>query len=415
MFGLNHKRLKHFFLNTFPEQLRFELMRNKVHLNHNWPSPSLEIKIATSEEELESAYRLLHDSYVNTGFMKPHSTGMRILPQHLLPQTATIVAMWDKRVIGTLSLIRDNPFGLPLEKIFDISSRRTGKRRLAEVSSLAIDPSYRSDISKVSFPLFRFVYQYARHFFGTHEFVIAVNPSMANLYLGLMCFEKLEKATKSYNFVNGAKAVGLFLNFENCSERWLAAFGSRPDHQNLYRYWTAIPDEVRNQLPKRKYFTATDLVITPQLLENFFLEKGEIWKTLTISDIKTLIETYQHPKYQEVFERLYTRYQFSSFKSQRIEVQMPAQIDEVLIGEVLDISKNELLLRTNERLTIGQMLPLRIRVNNEHWMRIDVQIVWMAQDAAGAQVINPCIEWIQMIQTLETDFESLAIGRGPSS
>ncbi|MBY0415621.1 MAG: GNAT family N-acetyltransferase, partial [Bdellovibrionales bacterium] len=201
-------------LTFLPESLRYSLMRKKVRINPAWPSPNLQIKIAETEEELESAYKLLHDSYVKAGYMNPHPTGMRVLPQHLLPQTTTIVAVWSGKIIGTLSLIRDNPFGLPLEKIFDVNDRRANGRRLAEVSSLAVDPKYRGLINTALFPLFRYVYQYARDCFGTHEFVIAVNPSMVDLYLGFMCFEKIKSKAKSYDFVKGAPAVGLYLNFE---------------------------------------------------------------------------------------------------------------------------------------------------------------------------------------------------------
>lgn len=120
------RRFNRTLLKLLPERLRLSVMQRKLRIDSNWPSDSLEIKIADNEEELASAYRILHDSYVNAQFMDPHPTNMRIIPQHLLPQTSTIVAKWDETVIGTVSLIRDNPFGLPLEKIFDVTERRGG-------------------------------------------------------------------------------------------------------------------------------------------------------------------------------------------------------------------------------------------------------------------------------------------------
>ncbi len=177
----SRRKLSRKLLGRLPAKPRLALMRKSAKIQHEWPSRSLEIKIADTEDELSNASRLLHDSYVKSGLMNPEPSGMRVLSQHLLPQTTTIVAKWEGQVIGTLSLIRDNPFGLPIEKIFDVSSRRSNGRRLAEVSSLAIDPRFRGQSSQALFPLFLFVYQYAKFYFGTHEFVISVNPSLVDM------------------------------------------------------------------------------------------------------------------------------------------------------------------------------------------------------------------------------------------
>lgn len=265
-----NKNIRRVIFKFTPMAIKLFLMRRFVRINSNWPSDHLEIKIADTTEELESAYKLLHDSYVKSGFMNPDPTGLRVLSQHLLPQTTTIVAKWDNKVIGTLSLIRDNPFGLPLEKIFDVSERRINGRRLAEVSSLAVDPNYRGQINLSLFPLFRFVYQYARDCFGIHEFVIAVNPSMVDLYLGYMCFEKLKAKPKAYDFVNGAPAVGLFLNFQTITHKWKLLFNHRPDNANFYKYWSELLTDSRNQMPIRNYHSSSDPILTPMILENFF-------------------------------------------------------------------------------------------------------------------------------------------------
>jgi len=404
----NRRDLSRKLLAALPEKIRFSLMRNRVRIKSEWPSESLEIKIATSEEELASAYRLLHDSYVKSGFMNPDPTGMRVLPQHLLPQTTTIVAKWDGKVIGTLSLIRDNPFGLPLEKAFDISDRRFSGRRLAEVSSLAVDPAYRGQINSALFPMFRFVYQYARNCFGIHEFVIAVNPSMVDLYLGFMCFERLKAQKKAYDFVKGAPAVALYLNFETALERWRNVFAHRPESSNFLKYWTEIPTNIRNQMPKRRYHSSSDPILTPKLLADFFLSKAQLASRLTFKEIQMLLDVYPFPGFRKALIPLQAEV---SRKHVRIETQMRAELEfNKSVAEVLNVSKHGLLLRTSlATLTPGQVLEMTVWLNESSATKLNVTVRWSPQNSLfGLSITNPPKEWERMVETLEHEYKKFS-------
>ncbi len=374
-------------------------------INPEWPSESLEIKIADSESELADAYRLLHDSYVNAGFMSPQPCGMRVLPQHLLPQTTTIVAKWDGQVIGTLSLIRDNAFGLPMEKIFGLEQRRAGSRRLAEVSSLAIDPKYRGQANQALFPLFRFVYQYAKHYFGTHEFVIAVNPSTVDMYLGFMCFEKLPAPTKSYDFVKGAPAVGLYLNFETCEDRWRKKFGARKTSSNFHKYWTEIPIDENNRLPKRAYHTSSDPILTPKLLSEFFLDKAQLARKLTFTEIQVLMTVYPFLDYHKVLLPLN---EILLRKNARMETQMKAEFGDTKIPvSVWNVSSDGILLRaTAPGIQLNEKSHINVWINNLEMTRLEVEVKWCSQkNLFGLQIIAANEKWSQMIQIIESEFK----------
>lgn len=404
----NRRRISRALLNYMPDMLRFEVMRKNIRINPKWPSPLFEIKIASTEYELSAAYRLLHDSYVKSGFMNPDSTGMRVLPQHLLPHTTTIVAKWDGTVIGTLSLIRDNPLGLPMEKIFNVNHRRKGGRRLAEVSSLAVNPKFRGQVSQALFPLFRYVYQYAKEYFGIHEFVIAVNPSMVDLYLAFMCFERLKAKPLPYEFVKGAPAVGLFLNFETCVEQLIRDFAHRPDQGNFHKYWTEVPMDPRNQLPTRVYRSASDPVITPELMKDLFLEKAQLGKRLTFREVQILLELYPYPDFQKVLQPLLIPF---SRKSVRIETQMHAKVGaQKTPAEVLNVSREGLLLRMpTETLGVGQKLDIEVWLNEACSTRILAEIRWCPKDSLyGLKILEANDEWRRMVDTLEKELRKHA-------
>ncbi len=141
------KRHLHHFLRKvfsfFPRPLRFAAYRSFVDCDPK-PDARLILKIAETKEELEACFRLLHDAYVGSGFMKPHSSGMRINIYHALPTTTTLCAKFDGEVVGTLSLIRESVFGFPLQSVFNLQEVREKKGRIAEVSALAVHPKFRN-------------------------------------------------------------------------------------------------------------------------------------------------------------------------------------------------------------------------------------------------------------------------------
>lgn len=405
----SRRKLSRQIMQLLPDGPRSALVRNFAAIDPAWPSPSLEITIASTEEDLSSAYQLLHDSYVNSGFMKPDPSKMRVLPQHVLPQTTTIVAKWDGHVVGTLSLIRDNPFGLPIEKIFNINERRQGGRRLAEVSSLAVDPQYRGQANRALFPLFRFVYQYAKHYFGTHEFVIAVNPSTVDMYLSFMLFERLSSRSKSYDFVQGAPAVGLYLNFDTCENRWKKVFADKPMNKNFYKYWTEIPTDDRNVLPVRTYHTSTDVIMTPKLLKDFYLNKAGLAKKLGFENILELMNAYPFVEFQKLLKPLQDAY----FRNvPRMETQMRAQVVEGEIQcEVWNVSLDGLLIRTPvDALTKGQQITILVWLNNTTETRLNVQVCWSEQSCMyGLKILTGSAAWTTMINAVQGEYKKTSV------
>src|SRR6478609_8379282 len=89
-------------LTAMPAPVRFKVYRSMVDIDPA-PDERLVLKIAETREELEACFRLLHDAYVSSGFMKPDPSGMRLTIYHALPTTTTLCAKYDGRVVGTIS------------------------------------------------------------------------------------------------------------------------------------------------------------------------------------------------------------------------------------------------------------------------------------------------------------------------
>jgi GNAT superfamily N-acetyltransferase len=289
---------------VLPREQRFAIYRSFVDCD---PAPSgrLQLKIAETQEELEACFKLLHDAYVDSGFMKPHPSGMRVTIYHALPTTTTLCAKWDGKVVGTMSLIRDDSvFGFPLQTIFNLSAVREQEGNVAEVSALAVHPDFRQTGGAILFPLMKFMYEYSTTFFDTRHLVIAVNPNRIEMYESLLFFQRLTaNVVANYDFANGAPAVGAWLDLRQAPEIFERAYGAKSPRKNLHAYFTRI--SLPNiQLPQRRYYTTNDPVLTPELLDYFFNVRTNGFATLDDHEKGLLHAIYDLPEYAAVLPEL---------------------------------------------------------------------------------------------------------------
>ncbi|MCD4699863.1 MAG: hypothetical protein K8R91_04750, partial [Phycisphaerae bacterium] len=66
-----------------------------------------DITRASSLEDLRDAYSLVHDVFIEQGYINHLPGGMRIRPFEALSKTATFVAKVEGRVVGVQSLVVD--------------------------------------------------------------------------------------------------------------------------------------------------------------------------------------------------------------------------------------------------------------------------------------------------------------------
>lgn len=273
------RRLLKSAFSLLPQDARSGLYRNLVKCDAS-PDPRLQLRVADNRDDLEACFRLLHDAYVASGFMKPHPSGLRVTPWHALPTTTTLAAYWDGRVVGTLSLIREGVFGFPLQSAFDLSGVRSAGGQIAEASALAVHPRFRRAGGAILFPLMKFMYEYCTRFFDTRHLVIAVNPAHIEMYESLLLFRRMQASViENYDFVNGAPAVGATLDLGMAPERYASVYGKRAPGKNLHHYFVEL-DLANITWPDRHYYTTNDPVMTPDLLDYFFNRRTQVMATL---------------------------------------------------------------------------------------------------------------------------------------
>ncbi|MDM4764862.1 GNAT family N-acetyltransferase [Pelomonas sp. SE-A7] len=297
-----HVLLRRLF-SVLPRRLRFGLIRNMVSCDPK-PDPRLEFKIAETQEELEACFRILHDAYVGAGFMQPDPSGMRVTVYHALPTTTTLCAKFDGQVVGTISIIREGVFGFPLQAIFDLEPVRARGGQIAEISALAVAPTFRKTGGAVLFPMMKYMHEYCHRYFDTRHLVIAVNPDRIELYEALLSFERLtEVHVENYDFANGAPAVGASLDLDRAPQLFRSSYGKRKASKNLHHFFFEVTMS-NFRWPQRRYHTTNDPVMTPQLLDHFFSKASNVFERMDNRKKALLWSIYDQPEYRAVLPLL---------------------------------------------------------------------------------------------------------------
>lgn len=343
-----------------PRSRRFKVYRSFVDCDPA-PSQRLVLKIAETKEELEACFSLLHDAYVDSGFMKPDPSGMRLTIYHALPTTTTLCAKFDGKVVGTISLIRESELGVPLQQIFDLTAVREKDGNIAEASALAIHPKFRRTGGTILFPLMKFMYEYCTRLFDTRHLVIAVNPSHIEMYESLLFFKRLTSTiVEKYDFVNGAPAVGATLDLKHALDIFRKHYSSKPPHRNLHAYFTQV--KLSNiQFPNRRFYTTNDPVLSPEMLNYFFNVRTQTFANLSDRKKALLHSIYNLPDYQWVLPSLAESAQFIPIRLQRrFHVKCPARITVAessgkreIDFEVIDASLEGFQARAREQLPLN--------------------------------------------------------------
>lgn len=212
---------------TVPEELRSD-RRRSIRMAPDRGIQKPNVKVAESRGEFETAFGMVHDVYVEMGYAEPHPSGLRATLHQLIPSTLVFLARDETRILGTVSLIFDEPggMGLPMDVLYgeELAAFRGAEARLAEVSALAVDSRYRwllIDEEGRRRGLFWLLHQavlyYARRR-GVDHLVITVNPRHVPFYERLYLFERFGEV-KPYDSVRGAPAVPLQLDLNRLPER----------------------------------------------------------------------------------------------------------------------------------------------------------------------------------------------------
>ncbi|MDD2941559.1 MAG: hypothetical protein PHC51_01200 [bacterium] len=227
-------------MTVLPRQLRINLWRRMLRIPGDEQLAPITFKTAETRNEFEQAFTVLHDAYVEVGYQSPHPSGKRITVYHALPSTVMLIAKQGDEVLGTVSIVRDNDIGLPMEKAVDLTSIRYSGKTVCEISALSIKKEHRG---KLFLPLMKYMYQFCVYHFGIEIMLATIrkNSRVNDLYQCLFCFEPIDRGAlmENYNFANNQPVAAYKLEMQQALIDWSRLYSKSPADRNLVNYFTS--------------------------------------------------------------------------------------------------------------------------------------------------------------------------------
>lgn len=165
--------------------------------------------------DIDAAMVLVHDGFVESGYLPPQSSGRRMIPHYLTPGAQFGLAMGeDDAPAAVMTLLPDGAWGLPCEAAFgeEIAALRRVEGPLQEVGSLVVSGAHRGSTRPMFMALVAATMRagFVRHPEGT--FVIAVAPEQERFYHSLCALTRVGPDRDLY----GAPAVLMRVGVRDC-------------------------------------------------------------------------------------------------------------------------------------------------------------------------------------------------------
>jgi hypothetical protein len=239
------------------QERRREVRLRRSHLLDQPHEIAVTYKIATSKAELEESFRLVWDSYVKVGLQPEDSPPLRLTKYHLMPSTKVFVAVHRAelekdapdysllkqpgQIVGTLTLVRDSDFGLPMEEVCaDAVGRiRDEGGSPAEVIALAVNPQFRSH--NVMMYLYKLMFEYAR-LSNVTDITCSVTKRHIRFYQTMLLFEPMGDL-KVYQAANGQEVQCHRLNIARGSAVAEDVYHSQHFDADLYTFFFTSNEE----------------------------------------------------------------------------------------------------------------------------------------------------------------------------
>lgn len=404
--GIDRKILALSYIREIRPTLTYPFLRQMVRL----PTipPGLTISLARSKEDLEAAFRLLHDVYVEIGFMEPHPSGLRLSVYNAIPQTSVAVAKMNGKVIGTLSLIRDNPLGLPLDQSIDTGFYRKPGWQVGEVSGLAVSPEWRGQ-GQVLFPLLKFIYNYATTYAKLDVLQIATALTKEDFFRALLFFEPISEMVFRDPFINGNTVSPLYLDLNNARTLFKRAYGDRGPRSDLHGYFTDL--ELPNfQFPERKMTQTIDPVWTPELFKYFFQNRTNLFERMSDREIHALQDIYRLTPMEKHLPQANSNPPHPPRRSaQRHPVMCQALLESDQGDEpvtLLDVSPAGFRIFSKLPMRLEGICHFRVQITPQQTLLLSAKPIWNKRRREwGLSIVEAPLGWAEFLNHLSYQLE----------
>jgi len=259
------------------------------------------IERATGLEDLRDAYHLVHEIFVDEGYIRPFPGELRMRAFEALPDTATLVAKADGKIVGVQSLIPDAEYvGIPSDRAFrgEIDALRSEGRRVCEAANEAVAAEYRR--SAIPTELMRCCFAHAVST-GCTDVVTAVSPGHAKFY-ALMGFETISPV-RSFSEMLRDPVVVVRFNFDTVRDHVAKAEAQDAEDEAVLvdYYLNSNPYNDRVASWSR---TAEEFFEDPQTLRELFDDLSKLLSRCNLNELRAIGQSWGEKTFVDVIGQI---------------------------------------------------------------------------------------------------------------
>lgn len=190
----------------------------------------IDVAISDQVEDVDDALRIVHDGFVEAGYVDPQPSGRRIHHSYLNPGTTFFVARINGEPVGACAFIADGPFGLPSDRAFaeENDALRAGTSDLVrEIGSLVVRSAHRRSTRRIVMRLFAALVRLSIDEFPAAPLTMAVAPENERFYESLCATQRLAGSRPLYGAPAMLLLTGGGLAADHCAQR------ATPSHRRI--------------------------------------------------------------------------------------------------------------------------------------------------------------------------------------
>lgn len=403
-----------------PDDVRYAIIRSRIDITKG-SLDGYHFKIATTQDEIEQGFRLLYESYRESGLMNSNKSELRVTKYHLMPTSSMIVGKNGSEVVATVTHVLDSPFGLPLEGQGDLSEMRKTPNAIAEISALAIKKGYRRNHSLL-FALTRYLYNYSVYHCGVKYWVICISSRVQDYYKAIFFFTPLSEKTFKYDFVNGNPSVTLKADLRGLVGLFENHYKSLPPDKNLYDFYLNTDREGKDEYPEFIFKTVTLPVFNPEMLNYFFNQKTSVLSELTSAEKQEVLNAYHDPLYESLLDKEGNQVA-GRRKDPRRTVNMrgflivnEGGINQIINVSIVNISRGGLLLFSMHPLPEGPEIELQAEIVQDQTILVKAKILARVSESKFACRVEAekSPAWVHFIDSIESHIREFRLINKPN-
>lgn len=397
------------YLARLPKMIRAPIIRSQFQIDYNLPD-ELVFKQADTTDEINQAFNLVYQSYVELNYMDPNEAKIRLNKYNTLSTTVILVAKWKDEVVGTLSIIPDSALGIPSEESWNLAHYKSGGRQIAEISALSIKKGFRKQRGKLLLPLCKLMYYFCTKVLQLDGIIISTKLEVEPFYTDVLLFEKIELGSQNQNkTVKGAPSTCCYLTLSDESKlNYQKVYGKKSKEFNLYHFFVEATTHnillpvakhcLQAYTHKQNLAMAKILDTHPALTENFSEQDKLIIMNIAINDAFSFEINREKPKP----DRLQKRFQIKQkawFYAAHMAGPIPARIG--------DASRTGLKIITSEAVPeIKQNCAIVVFFQYDGMLvNLAAEVLWIKSDRViGCKLTEASPQWEKYYESILQEF-----------